>query len=152
MTKKVTPGRIVQIIGTVIDVYFPNHLPKQNELLVVDAGDRKVKIEVLAHNNDNTVRCISMEATEGLSRGMSVTATRDTIKVPVGAETLGRVVNALGEPIDGKGEIKGPKWSIYREAPSLTEQSPSRTKSCLLKRGTSLHRLTVHIANSPMSR
>lgn len=125
MTKKVTPGRIVQIIGTVIDVYFPNHLPKQNELLVVDAGDRKVKIEVLAHNNDNTVRCISMEATEGLSRGMSVTATRDTIKVPVGAETLGRVVNALGEPIDGKGEIKGPKWSIYREAPSLTEQSPT---------------------------
>lgn len=125
MTKKVTPGRIVQIIGTVIDVYFPNHLPKQNELLIVDADGRQVKIEVLAHNNDNTVRCISMEATEGLSRGMSVTATGDTIKVPVGAGTLSRVVNALGEPIDGKGEIKGSKWGIYREAPSLTEQSPT---------------------------
>jgi F-type H+-transporting ATPase subunit beta len=125
MTKKISPGKITQIIGTVIDVHFPNHLPKQNELLLVDAGNYKVKIEVLAHNNDNTVRCISMEATEGLSRGMTVTATGDTIKVPVGASTLGRVVNALGEPIDGKGEIRGRRWSIYREAPSLTEQSPT---------------------------
>ena len=125
MTKKVSPGKITQIIGTVIDVYFPNHLPKQNELLLVDAVDRKVKIEVLAHNNDNTVRCISMEATEGMSRGMTVIATGDTIKVHVGPSALGRVVNALGEPIDGLGDIRGRKWSIYRDAPPLTEQRPT---------------------------
>ncbi len=123
--KKISPGKIVQIISTVIDVYFPNYLPKQHELLIVDADDRKVKIEVIAHNNDNTVRCIAMEATEGLSRGMKVTATGDTIRIPVGEATLGRVINALGEPIDGKGKISSRRWGIYRDAPSITEQSPN---------------------------
>lgn len=125
MKNKTYIGKITQIIGSVIDVQFPTHLPKQNELLIVDAIDHAVQIEVLAHQNDGTVRCISMEATEGLSRGMSVKSTGKTIRVPVGAGTLGRVVNALGNPIDGKGEIAGRKWSIYRNAPSLTEQSPT---------------------------
>lgn len=97
----------------------------QNELLIVDSGDRKVKIEVMNHIDDSTVRCISLEPTEGLSRGMHVTATGETIKVPVGNITLGRVFNALGEPIDNKGAVEGLTRSIYREAPSLTEQNPN---------------------------
>ncbi|HKL74105.1 MAG TPA: F0F1 ATP synthase subunit beta [Clostridia bacterium] len=118
-------GEIIQIIGSVIDVVFPTHLPRQNELLIVDAVDRSVKIEVLAHHRDGVVRCISMEPTEGLSRGLKVTTTGESIKVPVGEQTLGRVVNALGMPIDGKGDIRGKRWSIYRDAPSLIEQSPT---------------------------
>jgi F-type H+-transporting ATPase subunit beta len=125
MTNKTYEGKIIQIIGSVIDVRFPTHLPRQNELLIVDAITHKVQLEVQAHHNDDTVRCISMEATEGLSRGMKVISTGDTIQVPVGEFTVGRVVNALGQPIDGKGEIKGKKWSIYRDAPSLNEQSPT---------------------------
>jgi F-type H+-transporting ATPase subunit beta len=125
-TKKYV-GKIIQIIGSVIDVRFPTHLPRQNELLIVDANERSVKIEVLAHHKDGVCRCISMEPTEGLSRGMTVTSTGASIKVPVGKQTLGRVVNALGMPIDGKGDIRGKRWSIYREAPSLIEQSPTTT-------------------------
>lgn len=126
MINKVYLGKIVQIIGFVVDVRFPTHLPMQNELLLVDTADEHyVKLEVLAHHSDNTVRCISMEATEGLSRGMKVISTGDTIKVPVGEQMLGRVVNALGVPIDGKGDFEGKKWSIYRDAPMLTEQNPT---------------------------
>ncbi len=124
MIKKKYVGKITQIIGSVIDVEFPTGLPMQNELLIVEADDRQVQIEVLSHHNDGTVRCISMEATDGLSRGMTVKSTGYTIRVPVGDQTLGRVVNALGQPIDGKGEIAGKRWSIYRESPSFTELSP----------------------------
>lgn len=125
-TKKYV-GKIIQIIGSVIDVRFPTHLPRQNELLIVDGGERNVKIEVLAHHKDGVCRCISMEPTEGLSRGMTVTSTGASIRVPVGKQTLGRVVNALGMPIDGKGDIRGKRWSIYRDAPSLIDQSPTTT-------------------------
>lgn len=125
MIKKEYTGTIAQIIGSVIDVRFPAHLPKQGELLIVDAGARTVQIEVLAHRNDGMVRCISMEPTEGLSRGMIVKSTGTTITVRVGEGALGRVMNALGAPIDGKGPIKGAKWSIYRDAPPLTEQNPA---------------------------
>ena len=125
MLNKKLDGVIVQIISSVVDVKFPTHLPMQNELLIVDSGDRKVKIEVMNHIDDSTVRCISLEPTEGFSRGMHVTATGETIKVPVGNITLGRVFNALGEPIDNKGAVEGLTRSIYREAPSLTEQNPN---------------------------
>lgn len=125
MRKKIYIGRITQIIGSIIDVAFPTHLPGQHELLIVEADTHEVNIEVLAHQNDGTVRCISMEATEGLSRGMTVRSTGNTIRVPVGDGALGRVVNALGQPIDGKGPIAGKSWSIYRDAPTFTEQCPS---------------------------
>lgn len=125
MKSKKYEGKIIQIIGSVIDVSFPAHLPRQNELLIIDDGERKVQIEVLAHHRDGVVRCISMEPTEGLSRGMSVTSTGQSIRVPVGKQTLGRVVNALGIPIDGKGEIRSKRWSIYRDPPTLIEQSPT---------------------------
>lgn len=68
MINKKYVGKITQIIGSVIDVEFPTGLPMQNELLIVDADDRQIQIEVLAHHNDGTVRCISMEATDGLTR------------------------------------------------------------------------------------
>ncbi len=125
MLSKTLDGEIVQIISSVLDVKFPDHLPMQNELLKVDAGDRHVKIEVMNHLDDSTVRCISLEPTEGLSRGMRVISTGQTIRVPVGKNTLGRVFNAIGEPLDNKGAVKGPTRSIYREAPSLIEQNPN---------------------------
>ncbi len=123
--RKIYVGRITQIIGSVIDVQFASHLPLQNELLYVENEDERIPIEVHSHYNDGTVRCISLEPTEGLSRGMKVKTTGDTIKVPVGKETLGRVMNALGKPIDDKGEIGGKKWSIYRNAPPLSIHSSS---------------------------
>ncbi len=125
ITKKALEGRIVQIISSVVDVHFPTHLPSQNELLLVQANEKDVKIEVMNHIDDYTVRCISLEPTEGLSRGMKVYTTGDTIRVPVGNGTLGRVFNAVGEPIDNKGKVKGAKRSIYRLPPPLTEQNPN---------------------------
>ncbi|MBO5525216.1 MAG: F0F1 ATP synthase subunit beta [Clostridia bacterium] len=119
-------GTIIQIIGSIIDVEFDNHLPSQNELLLVNAEDgRKVEIEVLAHRPGNVCRCIALEATEGLSRGMKVESTGHPIMVPVGEQVVGRVMNALGKPVDGKGELTGETSSIYRDAPSLIEQSPT---------------------------
>ena len=103
-----------------MDVRFPADLPRQHELLKVEAEDRQVKIEVMNHIDDSTVRCISLEPTEGLSRGMRVVATRQPIRVPVGNKTLGRVFNALGETIDHKGAVRGVIRSIYRDAPLLT--------------------------------
>jgi F-type H+-transporting ATPase subunit beta len=125
MLGKSTDGVIVQIISSVVDVRFPADLPRQHELLKVEAEDRQVKIEVMNHIDDSTVRCISLEPTEGLSRGMRVVATRQPIRVPVGNKTLGRVFNALGEPIDHKGAVRGVIRSIYRDAPLLTEQNPN---------------------------
>ncbi len=120
-------GVITQIIGSVVDVRFETHLPAQHELLVVNTlDDKKVYIEVMSHTDANTVKCISMEATDGLSRGLKVTSTGESIKVPVGDSVLGRVVDVLGRPIDGKGEIKDAKtWSIYRSEPAFSEQNPS---------------------------
>ncbi len=118
-------GTIVQIIGSIVDVKFDNHLPNQNELLHVLDGDRTVDIEVLAHRPGGICRCISLESTDGLSRGLQVESTGHSILVPVGEQVVGRVMNALGKPVDGKGEFSGQFTSIYREAPSLTEQSPA---------------------------
>ncbi len=123
--KKQYIGTIVQIIGSIVDVKFDNHLPNQNELLHVLDGDRKVDVEVLAHRPGGVCRCIALEPTEGLSRGLKVETTGASIMVPVGEQVVGRVVNALGKPVDGKGEMTGEFHSIYREPPALTEQSPA---------------------------
>lgn len=118
-------GKIVQIVGSIIDVSFDNHLPSQNELLHVKTANSGVDIEVLAHRPGGICRCIALESTEGLSRGMQVESTGNPIMVPVGEQVVGRVLNALGKPVDGKGELTGERVSIYREAPSLIEQSPA---------------------------
>ena len=117
-------GKIVQIIGSIIDVSFPAHLPKQNELLLVKKSEKEtVHIEVFAHRDGGVVRCVSLEQTEGLSRGMDVETTGGPLMVPVGDKVLGRVMDALGNPIDNKGEIKCERASIYRKPPTLAEQS-----------------------------
>ena len=118
-------GKISQIIGPVVDVKFDGQIPKIHEKLVVK-GANNVVLEVLSHAGNNAVRCIALQATEGLSRGLEVEATGQSIMVPVGDGTLGRVMNVLGEPIDKKGDIiTDDKWSIYREPPKYYEQSNS---------------------------
>ena len=124
MNKKLI-GKISQIIGPVVDVKFDGQIPKIHEKLVIK-GANNVVLEVLSHAGNNSVRCIALQATEGLSRGLEVEATGQSIMVPVGDGTLGRVMNVLGEPIDKKGDIiTDTKWSIYREPPKYYEQSNS---------------------------
>lgn len=117
-------GEIIQIIGSVIDVKFPAHMPPQRELLLVHKSEtERLSIEVYSHQSGGVVRCVSFEATEGLARGMKVESTGKTLEVPVGDAVLGRVIDAMGNPIDGKGEIKGTTASIYRKAPDIFENS-----------------------------
>lgn len=126
MLDKLFVGKISQIIGPVIDVKFDNHICKIHEKLIVKDDNRDVVLEVMLHVALNTVRCIALQASEGLRRGLKVYTTGSTIKIPVGDEVLGRVLNVLGEPIDGKGAIKtDAQWSIYRDPPSYYEQSSS---------------------------
>ena len=120
----VNKGRISQIIGPVIDVEFDGEMPPINEKLLIDGTD--AVLEVFAHEQQGTVRCISMTATDGLSRGMAVSDTGGQISVPVGEGVLGRVLNVLGEPIDNKGEVEAKeRWNIHRKPPAFYEQSPS---------------------------
>ena len=95
-------GVVVQIVGSVVDVQFDNHLPAQNELLYVIDKDKKVNLEVMSHLPGGVCRCIALEATEGLSRGLEVQTTGGPITVPVGEQVTGRVLNAISAPVDGK--------------------------------------------------
>jgi len=117
-------GKIKQIIGVVVDVVFDkSNLPNVLESLEVNLNDKKLILEVQQHIGDFTVRSIAMGTTDGLKRGAVVTATGNSITVPVGQNTLGRMYNVLGDPIDGKEPTKGERWSIHRKAPEFTEQS-----------------------------
>ena len=121
-------GKIVQISGSVIDAVFPDgKLPKIKEALTVSLDHTIRVMEVAQHIGSNTVRCIMLSESEGLYRGMEVTATGGTIQVPVGQSTLGRMFNVLGNPIDGGSPIddRAERWSIHRPAPSFDEQSPA---------------------------
>jgi len=121
-------GYLTQIIGPVLDVAFKHGAPPIHNKLVVKDIDKEVAMEVSQHLGDGMVRCISMEATEGLSRGLRVYDTGAPIKVPVGESTLGRAMDVLGNPIDGKGEIISDKeWSIHRKAPDFSEQKTTTT-------------------------
>ena len=119
-------GRIVQVMGPVIDVAFENgDLPMIKDALEVMNGNKKCVMEVAQHLGDNKVRCIMLASSEGLHKDMEVTATGAGIKVPVGPKTLGRLFNVLGETIDKKEEITDcEKWVIHRDPPSFEEQSP----------------------------
>ncbi|CEN80681.1 F0F1 ATP synthase subunit beta [Paraclostridium sordellii] len=120
-------GKIVQVIGPVVDVKFNDEksLPNLLNALEIKHGDKKIVIEVAQHVGDDTVRCISMSSTDGLVRGMEVVDTGAAISVPVGDETLGRIFNVLGEPVDGKAAPKdAPKSPIHREAPAFDELKP----------------------------
>ena len=117
-------GKITQIIGAVIDVTFDGDLPEIYTALEVSNEENKLVLEVAQHLGEGSVRTIAMDSTEGLKRGDVVTNTGEPILVPVGPETLGRIINVIGEPIDEKGPVKTKeKWPIHRQAPSFTEQS-----------------------------
>ncbi len=118
-------GRIVQIIGAVIDVEFPrDSVPKVYDALKV--SDVETILEVQQQLGDGVVRTIAMGSTEGLKRGMDVTSTGAAISVPVGKETLGRIMNVLGEPIDEAGPIgEQERMPIHRKAPSYADQAAS---------------------------
>ena len=119
-------GRIIQVMGPVVDVQFEdNDLPYIRDALEVDNSGKKCVMEVAQHIGNNSVRCIMLSATEGLSRDMEVTATGSSITVPVGEKTLGRLFNVIGETID-KGEdlSNEERWSIHRKPPELIDQSP----------------------------
>lgn len=121
-------GKIIQVSGSVVDVVFENErLPKIKEALTVTLNGKRHVMEVAQHIGNGRVRCIMLSESEGLSRGARVTATGKNISVPVGEQTLGRMFNVLGEPIDGGAPIddRGEKWSIHRNAPSFEEQSPA---------------------------
>jgi len=116
-------GKIVQIIGAVVDVEFSREeMPKVYDALNVEGKD--LVLEVQQQLGDGVVRTIAMGSTDGLSRGLDVTNTNAPISVPVGLETLGRIMNVLGQPIDERGAIgEKVKWGIHREAPSYVEQA-----------------------------
>ena len=118
-------GKIVQVTGPVVDVEFLNEIPAINNALVTKVLGNKLVLEVAMHLGNNIVRTIAMDATEGLVRGLEVEDTGAPITVKVGKETLGRIFNVLGDPIDDKGELsdKAPKLSIHRQAPTLKEIS-----------------------------
>ena len=117
-------GHITQVIGAVVDVQFDGNLPEiLNALETENQGDRLV-LEVAQQLGENTVRCIAMDTTEGLVRGQEVRDSGEPIKVPVGAGTLGRIMNVIGEPIDEAGDIEMEGLrAIHQEAPSYSEQS-----------------------------
>ncbi|QZY55527.1 F0F1 ATP synthase subunit beta [Crassaminicella profunda] len=120
-------GKIVQIIGPVLDIKFnPEHLPNLLNAIEINVGDKKIVSEVAQHLGDDTVRCIAMSSTDGLVRGTEAVDTGAPITVPVGKETLGRIFNVLGEPIDLKGSAnEKQRFPIHRQAPKFEEQETS---------------------------
>lgn len=125
--KQVSPdnvGRIVQVIGAVVDVRFDASLPAILNALETENGGKKLVLEVAQHLGEHIVRTLAMDTTEGLVRGRKVTDTGYPIMLPVGNETLGRIMNVIGEPIDDAGPIQSEtKRSIHQEAPAYIEQS-----------------------------
>ena len=117
-------GKITQVLGAVVDVAFEGELPPIMNALVAKIGDQEVVLEVAQHLGENTVRTIAMDATEGMQRGQEVTDQGNPISVPVGPETLGRIMNVIGEPIDERGPISTKKQlPIHRGAPDFVDQS-----------------------------
>jgi F-type H+/Na+-transporting ATPase subunit beta len=117
-------GKITQIIGAVVDVRFESDLPEIYTALEVSNQGNKLVLEVAQHLGEGGVRTIAMDSTEGLKRGDVVVNTGAPISVPVGPETLGRIINVIGEPIDDRGAVKTKeKWPIHRQAPKFTDQA-----------------------------
>src|SRR6185503_5365465 len=124
-----TTGRVTQILGPVVDVEFPpGGLPEVFTALrltnpTISAQKDNLVIEVAQHLGENTVRCIAMDTTDGLSRGVSVSNTGAPIQVPVGKETLGRILNVIGDPVDELGPVKATKhYPIHRPPPLFVDQ------------------------------
>jgi len=117
-------GKILQIIGAVVDFRFEGDLPALYNAIEVQHGDRRVVFEVAQHLGDNVARCIAMGSTDGLVRGMEALDTGTSITVPVGEETLGRMLNVLGNAIDEKPDPETKeRWAIHRQAPGFADQT-----------------------------
>ena len=99
-------GKIKQVLGAVVDVSFVEKLPQILDALVVKHENKDLVLEVAQHLGENTVRTIAMDSTDGLVRGQDVLDTGNPISVPVGPETLGRILNVIGEPVDERGQLK----------------------------------------------
>ena len=117
-------GTVVQITGPVLDIKFAaDALPKLLNAITIDNNGHVITVEVAQHIGQDTVRCIAMESTDGLMRGMKATDTGGPITVPVGDKNLGRIFNLLGQPVDNKPAVQGEeRWPIHRPAPSYEEQ------------------------------
>ena len=120
-------GKVVQVIGPVLDIRFQDgQLPELLSAIEIQSGDRKIVAEVAQHIGDNVARCISMNATDGMVRGMDAVDTGGPITVPVGDKCLGHIFNLLGQPIDEKPAPEGvERWPIHRQPPSFEEQETS---------------------------
>ena len=117
-------GSISQVIGAVVDVTFEDNLPAILNALSVKVGDKVVILEVAQHLGESSVRTIAMDSTDGMSRGDEVIDSGKQIQVPVGPETLGRIMNVTGNPVDERGDIKsGETWGIHRDAPDFVNQA-----------------------------
>ncbi len=126
-------GHIAQVIGAVVDVKFDDHLPEILNALETTNGDNRLVLEVAQHLGENTVRCIAMDVSEGLTRGQKVTDTGAPIMVPVGEGTLGRIMNVIGEPVDQAGPVKSSGTrAIHQPAPTYAEQA---TEAQILETG-----------------
>ena len=124
--KAISKGKIVQVTGAVVDVAFESieDLPEILTALTCDNHGKELVLEVAAHIGDTVVKTIAMDSTDGLSRGLEVVNTGSPIKVPVGEELLGRIINVTGEPVDGRGAINAKMYQpIHRDAPTFVEQS-----------------------------
>ena len=119
-----TVGRVSQVLGAVVDVTFDGELPAILDALKTSAGEQEVVLEVAQHLGENTVRCIAMDTTDGMTRGQEVTATGQPIAVPVGRGVLGRIMDVNGRPIDERGDVTAAaSWPIHRAAPELVDQA-----------------------------
>lgn len=140
VTKKVAPsprknrmGKVVRVLGAVIDVHFTGSPPAILNALETKNQDKRLVLEVAQHLGENIVRCIALDATEGMMRGMEVEDTGTTLTVPVGKEVLGRILNVIGEPIDERGPLETKEsWPIHRESPDFVSQD---TKTQILGTG-----------------
>jgi F-type H+-transporting ATPase subunit beta len=117
-------GKITQVIGAVVDVQFEGNLPAILNALETTNGGNRLVLEVAQHLGENTVRCIAMDTSEGLVRGQPVYDTGSPITVPVGDETLGRIMNVIGEPVDEAGPVRtASRRAIHQDAPAYVDQS-----------------------------
>jgi len=124
---EINQGKVVQVMGAVVDVKFDDHLPAILDALEVEHDGKKLVLEVAQHLGENSVRTIAMDTTEGLKRGQAVDSTGAPISVPVGEETLGRIINVVGEPVDQKGDLNVTQTRpIHQNAPEFIDQSTEK--------------------------
>jgi F-type H+-transporting ATPase subunit beta len=132
----VTYGEVTQVIGAVVDIRFkPGELPDLMNAITIKSSDQEgsiraadidVTLEAMQHLGNDTVRCVALQPTDGIMRGMKATNTGATIRVPVGEGCLGRILNVLGQPVDEGGPVEASDyWEIHRKPPALVDQLPA---------------------------